>query len=117
MNRPTFRTKAEYFAFGIAGFTALVALLGSLGASTLVPLLISLIAPALLAGCIWRPWTVAICGLATLTFDALPWVLVLIRGDVEWLGPGLLLAPVLLIVCWLGSILDYAHGRKTLARR
>lgn len=49
--------------------------------------------------------------------DALPWLLVLIRGDAEWLGPALLLAPVLLSICLVGSFLDYANGRKIPVRR
>lgn len=109
---PAPNSKVRYVGFAIAAFTALVALLGSLNSFTLIPLLMSLVAPALLATAIWRPWTMAICGGATLLLDAVPWTLVLIRGDVEWLGPALLLFPILLTVCLIGSTLDYLRARK-----
>lgn len=104
--------KAQYVAYGIAAFTTLVVFFGSLGGFTPVPLVMSLLAPALLAAAIYRPWTVAICGSATLLMDALPWGITLIRQDVEWLGPALLLFPVLMLICLVGACLDYAHGRK-----
>jgi len=104
--------RLEYLSIGVAAITALVALLGSFGSQTLIPLIVSLIPLALLATVIRRFWTVVVCACATLLLSTVPWTLSLLL-DAAWVGPVLLGSPVLIVVCSTGAILDYGARQRT----